>query len=338
MVNFGALADLGAAIGKGVNAAPLTTISKSGDALGALGKGSSGLKLGSSVLGDAGKLRNVGGAGADLGKVGGAGADLGRAGGAGADLGRAGGAGADLGRAGGAAGDAGRAGGAAGDAGRAGGAAGDAGKAGGAGADVAKVADDADGVLAWARKNPGKALAGAGASAAALYAANSYMANDGKKVGITKIEAGTEGSTKVAKITFTPDMDALLLDKLKIEGTDSTPSVDGASVSIFKVYSPTQVAIKVDAALSAPGTKGALTLSTTMAARAGDAVGSASGAAGTAAGTAAGAAVGGALEGLGLGGSGGLGGLLPGGAKSWLIGCGVFCCMMILLFVIMKFI
>ena len=312
MVNFSALADIGAAIGKGVNAAPLTTISKSGDALSALGKGSSGLKLGSSVLGDVGKL-----------------------GGAGADLGRAGGAAADLGRAGGAATDAGRAGGAAADAGKAGGAGADAGKAGGAGADVAKVADDADGVLAWAKKNPGKALAGAGASAAAVYAANEYMKNEGKKVGITKIEDGTEGSTKVAKITFTPDMDALLSDKLKIEGTDSTPSIDGASVSIFKVYSPTQVAIKVDAALSAPGTKGALTLSTTMAARAGDAVGSAAGAAGTAAGTAAGAAVGGALEGLGLGGSGGL---LPGGAKSWLIGCGVFCLLMIILFIITKFI
>jgi hypothetical protein len=172
--------------------------------------------------------------------------------------------------------------------------------------DVAKVAGDADGVLAWAKKNPGKALAGAGASAAALYAANSYMQNNGKKVGITKIEAASEGgvlgvgATNIAKITFTPDMEAIKSDTLKIEGTDCVPPIDGASVAIFKIYSSTVIGVKVEKKLTTPGTKGSLTLTTSVAGRAGAAVGGAAGAAGSAAGTAAGAAAGGLGSGLGL--------------------------------------
>jgi len=175
--------------------------------------------------------------------------------------------------------------------------------------DVAKVAGDADGVLAWAKKNPGKALAGAGASAAALYAANSYMQNNGKKVGITKIEAASEGgvlgvgATNIAKITFTPDMEAIKSDTLKIEGTDCVPPIDGASVAIFKIYSSTVIGVKVEKKLTTPGTKGNMTLTTSVAGRAGAAVGGAAGAAGSAAGTAAGAAAGGLAGGLGLGGS-----------------------------------
>jgi hypothetical protein len=172
--------------------------------------------------------------------------------------------------------------------------------------DVAKTADDAKGVLDWAKKNPGKALAGAGASAAALYAANEYTKNDGKKVGITKIEAASEGgvfglgATQVAKITFTPEMDALQSDKLKIEGTDSSPSIDGTDVAIFKVYSKTQVGIKLEKALTGPGSKGSLTLSTTLAARAGAAAGAGAGAVAGAAGGVAGSAMISFFQGLGI--------------------------------------
>jgi len=174
------------------------------------------------------------------------------------------------------------------------------------GDDVAKVADDAEGLVAWAKKNPGKVIAGAGASAAALYAANSYMQNNGKKVGITKIEAASEGgvlglgATNIAKITFTPDMEAIKSDTLKIEGTDCVPSIDGASVAVFKIYSSTVIGVKVEKKLTSPGTKGNMTLTTSVAGRAGSAVGGAAGAAGSAAGTAAGAAAGGLGSGLGL--------------------------------------
>jgi len=195
--------------------------------------------------------------------------------------------------------------------------------------DVAKTTDDAKGVLDWAKKNPGKALAGAGASAAALYAANEYNKNDGKKVGITKIEAVSEGgvigigATEVAKITFTPEMDALKSDTLKIEGTDCVPSIDGTSVAIFKIYSNTVIGVKLDKKLTSPGTKGSLTLSTTVAGRAGAAAGAGAGAAGTA----LGGATGGFLEGLGVP-------IPDGDAATWL---GVLCLILCCLFIIIKF-
>ena len=198
--------------------------------------------------------------------------------------------------------------------------------------DVAKVAGDADGLVAWAKKNPGKVIVGAGASAAALYAANSYMQNNGKKVGITKIEAASEGgvlgvgATNIAKITFTPDMEALKSDTLKIEGTDCVPPIDGASVAVFKIYSSTVIGVKVEKKLTSPGTKGSLTLTTSVAGRAGAAVGGAAGAAGSAAGTAAGAAAGGLAGGMGLGGE---------NAKMWI---GIILLCLFVGFIIFKFI
>ena len=197
--------------------------------------------------------------------------------------------------------------------------------------DVAKTADDAKGVLDWAKKNPGKALTGAGASAAALYAANEYTKNDGKKVGITKIEAASEGgvlgfgATNVAKITFTPEMEALMSDKLKIEGTDSSPSIDGTDVAIFKVYSPTVIGIKLEKALTGPGSKGSLTLSTSLAARAGAAAGAGAGAVAGAAGGAAGGAMTSFFQGLGI--------PLPEGLPGMLI---IGCIALFVLFILFK--
>jgi len=209
----------------------------------------------------------------------------------------------------------------------------DAGKTAGKADDAAKVSKDAEGVLDWAKKNPGKALAGAGASALAVYAATDYSENNGKKVGITKIEAGKEGgvagfgATDVAKITFTPEMVALATDTLKIEGTDCTPPIDGSDVAVYKVYSKTQVAIKVQKALTAPGTKGNLTLSTTLAARAGAAAGSAASSAAGGAGSAAGGAAGSFLQSLGIS--------IPDGAGMWILG---ICVALIVLFIVFKFV
>ncbi len=201
--------------------------------------------------------------------------------------------------------------------------------------DVAKTADDAKGVLDWAKKNPGKALAGAGASAGALYAANEFMKNDGKKVGITKIEAASEGglfgvgATDIAKITFTPELDALSSDTLKIEGTDCVPPIDGTDVAIFKIYSKTVIGVKVDKKLTSPGTKGSLTLSTTVAARAGAAVGEGAGAAGEVIGGAAGG-VGGAAGNVLTSFLRGLGIPLPEGLPGMLIvGCVILLCLFI---------
>jgi len=169
---------------------------------------------------------------------------------------------------------------------------------------------------------------------------------DGKKVGITKIEAGKEGGfagfggDDIAKITFTPDLDALKSDTLKIEGTDCVPPIDGASVAIYKIYSKTQVAVKVEKPITTPGTKGNLTLSTTMAARTGQALGEGAGAVGTAAGAAAGgvAGAGGAV----LGGVGdmvisflqGLGLPIPSGTTGL---ASIACCILLVLFIVFKF-
>jgi hypothetical protein len=319
MVSFSALGDAGKALGKGISPGTLDLATSGAKALppaGAL-KGAGGLTdalKGAGGLGDASKLLkgsdDLGAGVKGLAKAG----DEAGAGAKGlAKAGDEAGAGAKgLTKADDAA---------------------DAGKTAGKADDAAKVSKDAEGVLDWAKKNPGKAFAGAGASALAVYAATDYSENNGKKVGITKIEAGKEGgvagfgATDVAKITFTPEMSALATDTLKIEGTDCTPSIDGSDVAVYKVYSKTQVAIKVPKALTAPGTKGNLTLSTSLAARAGAAAGSAASSAAGGAGGAAGGAASSFLQSLGIS--------IPDGAGVWILG---FCVALIVLFIIFKFV
>jgi hypothetical protein len=185
--------------------------------------------------------------------------------------------------------------------------------------------------VAWAKKNPGKVIAAGAGTAAAVYAANNFMQNDGKKVGITKIEAASEGgvlgigATAVAKITFTPEMDALMSDKLKIEGTDSSPSIDGTDIAIFKVYSPTVIGIKLEKALTGPGSKGSLTLSTSLVARVGAAAGAGAGAVAGVAGGAAGGAMTSFFQGLGI--------PLPDGLPGMLI---IGCVALFVLFILFK--
>jgi hypothetical protein len=193
-----------------------------------------------------------------------------------------------------------------------------------------KSKDDAEkSMKQWVKDNPGKVIAGAATAAAIAYAADSYMATNGAKVGITKIEAGKDGGvagvggTNIAKITYTPELDILKVDFITITGSDCTATIDGTDLEIYKVPSKTEVWIKVPKALTAGGTKGQITLKTTAAGRLGEAVG---------AGLGAGADVvkeagGGLLDSLGLG------DLLGGGTGMWLmIGCAV----LIIIFIIYK--
>jgi hypothetical protein len=196
--------------------------------------------------------------------------------------------------------------------------AGDAAKGADEAADAAKIeknappikskADAEASMTKWVKDNPGKAIAaGAGGTAAIVFAANKYMAVNGSKVGITKIEAhkdgglGPFGGKDVAKITYSPGLDILMPDFLTITGTDCVPSIDGTDLAVYKVVSATEVWIKPVSKLTSGGTKGGITLKTTPTARLGEAVGAGVGAVAQAAGTAiegAGGPVGAMLDGL----------------------------------------
>jgi len=193
-----------------------------------------------------------------------------------------------------------------------------------------KTKEDAEKTMTqWVKDNPGKAIAAAAGAGAIALASDSYMATNGAKVGITKIEAGKDGgvlgvgATDVAKITYTPALDILSVDFLTISGTDCSPAIDGTDVAVYKVPSKTEVWIKVPKALTAGGTKGQITLKTTPTARLGEAVGAGVGAGADAVKEAGG----GVLDSLGLG--------LPEGTGTWLM---VGCVILIILFIIFKFV
>ena len=295
MPSFAAIGDALKGVVKGVNPAEIKLASNSTDALKGL-KGTSGLGAdalkGAGGLGDAkGLLKGADNAG-DAGKAA---------------------KGADN----------------AGDAGKAADEAGDAAKAEKDAPPLKNKADAEKSMTQWVKDNPGKAIAAAAGAGAIALASDSYMATNGAKVGITKIEAGKDGgvagvgATDVAKITYTPALDILSVDFLTISGTDCSPAIDGTDVAVYKVPSKTEVWIKVAKALTAGGTKGQITLKTTPTARLGEAVG---------AGVAAGAdavkeAGGGVLDSLGLG--------LPEGTGTWLM---VGCVILIILFIIFKFV
>jgi len=193
-----------------------------------------------------------------------------------------------------------------------------------------KTKDDAkNSMTQWVKDNPKKAIAAAAGTAAIAYAADSYIATNGAKVGITKIEAGKDGGVlgvgakDIAKITYTPELDILSADFITITGSDCSPTIDGTDIDVYKVPSKTEVWIKVSKALTAGGTKGQITLKTTPTARLAEAVG---------AGVGAGADIakeagGGLLSGLGID--------LPDNFGLWL---GVACIVLIIVFVIFKFV
>lgn len=205
--------------------------------------------------------------------------------------------------------------------------------------EVQAAVKDTDSYLAQAKKacTSDKKMCAAGVlgSAAAIYAADKYLTVKGFKGQITKIENDMDGGlmgyggTPVAKVTYTKPIDILMTDTIDFSGTDCQPSIDGTK-SPYKIAGPTEVWIKLDAALTAPGTTGTFKITTGVLSRLGQAVGEGAGAAGAAAGQAAGAAVG------GLGGA--IGGLLKGftsGIGMWLA---IACVVLILGFVIFKFI
>ena len=197
-----------------------------------------------------------------------------------------------------------------------------------------KTKDDASkSMQKWIKDNPKKAIAAAAGTAAIAYAADSYIATNGAKVGITKIEAGKDGGVlgvgakDIAKITYTPELDILSADFITITGSDCSPTIDGTDIDVYKVPSKTEVWIKVSKALTAGGTKGQITLKTTPTARLADAVGSAAGSAVGAGADIAKEAGGGLLSGLGID--------LPENFGLWL---GVACIVLIIVFVIFKFV
>jgi hypothetical protein len=204
---------------------------------------------------------------------------------------------------------------------------------------VQATVKDTDSYLAQAKKacTSDKKMCAAGVlgTAAAIYAADKYLTVKGYKGQITKIENDTDGGimgyggTPVAKVTYAKPIDILMTDTIDFSETDCDPKLDGTK-SPYKIAGPTEVWIKLDAALTAPGTKGAFKITTGVLPRLGQAVGEGAGAAGAAAGQAAGAAAGGL--------SGAMGGLLRGftsGAGLWLA---IACAVLIFGFIIFKFI
>ena len=173
-------------------------------------------------------------------------------------------------------------------------------------------------------------------SAAAIYAADKYLKIKAYKGKITKIEPYVDGGlpiigggTDVAKVTYSEAVDILPTDTLSISNTDCSPPIDGDQ-SPYKIASKTEVWIKVEAPLTASGSKGDFTITTGVVERLGEAVGKGAGAAGSAAGTAAGAAA----AGLGQGGSAFLK-AFTGGAGMWLT---LLLCCLCFAFIIFKFI
>lgn len=204
---------------------------------------------------------------------------------------------------------------------------------------VQATVKDTDSYLAQAKKacenNPKTCAGGVLGTAAAIYAADKYLTVKGYKGQITKIENDTDGGilgyggTPVAKVTYAKPIDILMTDTIDFSETDCDPTLDGTK-SPYKIAGPTEVWIKLEAALTAPGTKGAFKITTGVLSRLGQAVGEGAGAAGAAAGQAAGAAAGGL--------SGAMGGLLKGftsGLGMWLA---IACAVLIFGFIIFKFI
>jgi hypothetical protein len=210
------------------------------------------------------------------------------------------------------------------------------------GATVAKDADkgvqnavkDTDSYLTQARKactsNKKMCAAGVLTGAAGIYAADKYLKVKGYKGQITKIEGYKDGAvlgyggTPVAKVTYAKPIDILMTDTIDFSGTDCQPPLDGTK-SPYKIAGPTEVWIKLDADLTAPGTTGTFKITTGVLSRLGQAVGEGGKAIGTVAGDVAGGA------------AGGLAGLVKGfasGAGMWLV---IMCAVLIFGFIIFKF-
>ena len=172
-------------------------------------------------------------------------------------------------------------------------------------ASIAKKASE------FASKNAGKIVGGLAAGAAALYAMNKANELNGKKVGITKTEAGSTGiafgigaDKKVVLITYDPSLKIRSKDKVVITGSKTTPPMDG-EFEVKSVKSETQVLVDVGKDISAYAPGGDITLKTSFESQM---LGMMTDA-GEIAGDTAGNVLGAAGEGLGKGVEGLLGGL-----------------------------
>ena len=122
----------------------------------------------------------------------------------------------------------------------------------------------------FASKNAGKIIGGLAAVAAGLYAQDKFNELNGKKVGITKTEAGSTGlafgigaNKKIVLLTYTPALKIRNQDRIAIVGSKTTPSIDG-EYDVKDAKTDTTVVIDVgkDVTGYAPG--GDFTLKTTF--------------------------------------------------------------------------
>jgi hypothetical protein len=194
-----------------------------------------------------------------------------------------------------------------------------------------KAKDIADKAGDMLKKVDKKTLVAVGAAGGlGLYLVKKVKDMEGKKVGITKVEAGKTGvagfggDKKVVLITYSPALEIRSTDKIDIDGSQTTPSMDGKDYNVNSVKSDTQIYVTVGNDITAFKEGGQITLHTDFESQALGLVKDGAAAAGELAGDVAGAGAGGLLKGLGID---------PKIAMYVGIGLGV----LILLFILMKF-
>jgi len=176
-----------------------------------------------------------------------------------------------------------------------------------------------------------KVVAAVGAAGGlGLYLMKKVNDMEGKKVGITKVEAGQAGlfglggDKKVVLITYDPPLEIRSADTVDISDSKTTPTMDGKDYKVKSVKSTTQIYVTVNNDITDFKEGGQLTLHTDFESQAAGMLKDGAEATGELAGDVAGAGAGGLLKGLGID---------PKIAMYVGIGLGV----LVLLFILMKF-
>jgi ElaB/YqjD/DUF883 family membrane-anchored ribosome-binding protein len=154
--------------------------------------------------------------------------------------------------------------------------------------------------LDFVKKNPKMVVGGAAAGVVTGYALKDFLDKNGKKLGITKMEAyggGLFSAATQCKITYTPKLKFCPSDKVDIKGTNCEPALIG-TYPIAKILSETEIVI--DKLISKPGTTGTLTVQTSFEAQMGQQIGEAIGGAVDVASDVVGGAIDGAMTSMGL--------------------------------------
>jgi hypothetical protein len=174
--------------------------------------------------------------------------------------------------------------------------------------------------------DPKVVAAVAAAGGLGLYLVKKVNDMEGKKVGITKVEAGQNGvlgiggDKKVVLITYDPPLEIRSADTVDISDSKTTPSMDGKDYKIKSVKSTTQIYVTVKSDITEFKEGGQITLHTDFESQAAGMLKDGA----EAAGGAASDVTGGLLKGLGID---------PTIAMYVGIGLGV----LVLLFILMKF-